>query len=294
MVHIQTHKGEWAVRKRLTALLASVTLSLIGILTAFPAPADAATSHEWASYKTAVSSLYTYNSSAATWAFNQPTSYITNGSCNNTGDCNTSYTNPAGLVSTPVDRFASYADFRADVGTIDKSVFSYVMYDNEKWTYTPVPEQQHPAKYMALFASLAHSHGFGVIFEPARDLASVDTDCPNTYSNYDQWYVNCKIAQAAGQDSTSGDQLWVQNQADSTTQSEYDYLFDNAVNQYRGAFPAGVTLAELSSSYGSVSQDYADAQSVLGYSDPASGEYFTSGSASWFSGVLTDLKNGGY
>ena len=44
-----------------------------------------------------------------------------------------------------------------------------------------------------------------------------------------------------------------------------------------------------------MSRDYTAAQNVLNYTAcPATGEYFTSGSASWFSGVLTDLRNGGY
>jgi hypothetical protein len=54
-------------------------------------------------------------------------------------------------------------------------------------------------------------------------------------------------------------------------------------------------FASLAHSYGSVSQDYAAAENVTNYTAcPATGEYFTSLSASWFSGVLTDLKDGGY
>jgi hypothetical protein len=61
------------------------------------------------------------------------------------------------------------------------------------------------------------------------------------------------------------------------------------------ASPTMGVLAELSSNYGAVSQDYAAAQNVLNHTAcPATGEYFTSGSTSWFSSVLTDLKNGGY
>jgi hypothetical protein len=199
-----------------------------------------------------------------------------------------------------VDRFTSYKTFKSDVSKIDKTVFQYVMYDNENWSYTPVIEQEYPATYMARFASLAHSHGFHVIFEPARDLAAVDLECPRQSGwNYNQWYVNCKIAQHAGADSTAGDELWVQNQALSTDlsgdNSSYNYLFDNACSQARSVRAGLAVLAELSSNYGTVSQDYAAAQNVLNYTAcPATGEYFTSLSASWFSGVLTHLQNGGY
>lgn len=82
---------------------------------------------------------------------------------------------------------------------------------------------------MARFASLAHSHGFDVIFEPARDLAAADLECPRQSGWSDnQWYVNCQIAQHAGADSAAGDELWVQNQALSAGLSSYSYLHQRA------------------------------------------------------------------
>ena len=277
----------------MTAL--AMTLSAIAALLAASVQAGAQTSHSWASYDSAAASLYSYNRSIARWAFNPATSYL-----DASNDIGTTNPNPDGLTAAPVDRFTSYTTFGSDVPKIDKSIFKYVMYDNENWKYTPAIEQEYPATYMAKFASLAHSHGFHVIFEPARDLAAVDLQCPRQNGwNDDQWYVNCKIAQHAGADSTAGDELWVQNQALSTdltgNNSSYNYLFDNACIQARGALAGMGVLAELSSNYGTMSQDYAAAQNVLNYTAcPATGEYFTSLSASWLSGVLTDLKNGGY
>ena len=272
----------------------AILLSAVGALAA-SVRAGAQTGHSWASYDSAAASLYGHNPSIAQWAFNPPASYLD--ASNDTGTANP---DPDGLTATPVDRFTSYKTFKNDVSKIDKTIFRYVMYDNENWGYTPVIEREHPAAYMAEFASLAHSHGFHVIFEPARDLAATDLECPRQSGwNYNQWYVNCKIAQHAGADSTAGDELWVQNQALSTDlggdHSSYDYLFDNACTQARSALAGMGVLAELSSNYGTVPQDFAAAQNVLSYSAcPATGEYFTSLSASWFSGVLTDLKDGGY
>jgi hypothetical protein len=273
----------------------AILLSAIAASLGATIQAGAQTSHSWVTYDGAAASLYSYNPSIAQWAFNPPTSYLD--ASNDTGTTNP---NPDGLTATPVDRFTSYSTFKSDVSKIDKSIFQYVMYDNEKWKYTPAIEREHPARYMAEFASLAHSHGFHVIFEPARDLAAVDMECPQQSGwNYNQWYVNCKIAQEAGADSKAGDELWVQNQALSTDlsgdNSSYNYLFDNACTQARGALAGVAVLAELSSNYGTVTQDNAAAQNVLNYTTcPATGEYFTSLSASWFSGVLTDLKDEGY
>lgn len=273
----------------------AIPLPAITVLLAASAQAGAQTSHSWASYDSAAASLYSYNPSVAQWAFDPSTSYLD--ASNDTG---AAYPNPDGLTATPVDRFTSYKTFKSDVSKIDKTIFQYVMYDNENWKYTPTIEQEYPATYMAKFASLAHSHGFRVIFEPARDLAAADLECPRQSGwNNNQWYINCKIAQDAGADSTAGDELWVQNQALSTDlsgdHSSYNYLFDNACTQARGALAGLGVLAELSSNYGTVSQDNAAAQNVLNYTAcPATGEYFTSLSASWFSGVLTHLQNEGY
>jgi hypothetical protein len=269
----------------------AVPLSAVAVLLAAGVQAGAQTSHSWASYDSAAASLYNHNPSVAQWAFNPSASYLD--ASNDTGTANP---NPDGLTATAVDRFTSYKTFKSDVSKIDKTIFKYVMYDNESWSYTPIIEQEYPATYMAKFASLAHSHGFRVIFEPARDLAAVDLECPRQSGwNYNQWYVNCQIAQHAGADSTAGDELWVQNQALSTDLRSYSYMFDNACTQARGALAGMGVLAELSSNYGTDSQDYTAAQNVLNYTAcPATGEYFTSLSVSWFSGVLTQLKSGGY
>jgi hypothetical protein len=286
-------KGNTALRKLLIIL--AIPLSAIVALLAASPQADAKTSRSWVTYDSAAASLDSYNASIAQWAFDPSTSYL-----DDSNDTGTTNPNPDGLTATPVDRFTSYATFEGDVTKIDKSVYKYVMYDNENWSYTPTIEQEYPVKYMHKFASLAHSHGFHVIFEPARDLAAVDLECPlQTGWNYQQWYVKCKIAQHVGADAKAGDELWVQNQALSTDlsgdDSSYNYMFDKACRQARGALAGMAVLAELSSNYGTVSQDYAAAQKVLNYTTcPGTGEYFTSMSASWFSAVLTDLKNGGY
>src|SRR5260221_4295810 len=46
----------------------------------------------------------------------------------------------------------------------------WVLYDNERWPATTPNEQQHPWHYGALFAALAHRHGYRVILAPAQDL----------------------------------------------------------------------------------------------------------------------------
>ena len=67
--------------------------------------------------------------------------------------------------------FSSYQDFRL---AIEKRAIPpgihWVMYDNERWAQTPLSEQDNPKRYMTMFASLAHRHGYKVVLAPAQDL----------------------------------------------------------------------------------------------------------------------------
>jgi hypothetical protein len=72
----------------------------------------------------------------------------------------------------PVADFKSYAGLSAAIAAhrIPRSVH-WLMYDNEQWAATPVAEQHDPARYEAMFAALAHRHGYRVILAPGQDLA---------------------------------------------------------------------------------------------------------------------------
>jgi hypothetical protein len=73
-----------------------------------------------------------------------------------------------------VEDFRSYAEFKEAIGAggIPAGVH-WVMYDNEKWSLTPLGEQADPVRYEQLFATLAHRHGYKVILAPAQDLVLV-------------------------------------------------------------------------------------------------------------------------
>jgi hypothetical protein len=67
--------------------------------------------------------------------------------------------------------FQSYAALRRAIAAhrIARTTH-WVMYDNERWRATTRNEQQHPWHYEALFAALAHRHGYRVILAPGQDL----------------------------------------------------------------------------------------------------------------------------
>jgi hypothetical protein len=82
--------------------------------------------------------------------------------------------------------FTSYAALRTalTVGALPPGTRA-VLYDNEHWPLTPVGEQQNPAKYEALAASLAHAHHLLFISTPAVTLTDVlAPKAANRYAAY--------------------------------------------------------------------------------------------------------------
>jgi hypothetical protein len=73
--------------------------------------------------------------------------------------------------------FASFTSFLAiksalKVGTLAHDAEG-IIYDNENWQFTPVEEQQNPARYEKLAADLAHAHGLLFLTAPGVDLVTV-------------------------------------------------------------------------------------------------------------------------
>src|SRR5262245_7336828 len=74
-------------------------------------------------------------------------------------------------VGQAVAVFQSYAALRRAIAAHRIAPTTHwVMYDNERWPATTRNEQQHPWHYEALFAALAHRHGYRVILAPGQDL----------------------------------------------------------------------------------------------------------------------------
>lgn len=180
-----------------------------------------------------------------------------------------------GLSASAALYYSSYAQFQSDLasGAITYP-YKWVMYDPEGWAQTPAAEQQNPAKYLGLFAALAHQHGYKVIETPARDLGNVATTCPlntQTGENLDQWYIRCKIAAAAA----AADIYVLQDQVNTTNVTEYGWLFSQARAQATAANSAVQVDAEVSTNYGTADQMAAAAQSV----PAASGFYLSTTTA---------------
>jgi hypothetical protein len=147
-----------------------------------------------------------------------------------------------GYHSMPTERWASEAQFAADVAA--GAIPSYIQvahYDNEKWSQTPLVEQQHPALYEMRFCQLAHAHGLLCATGPARDL------CPVAFprsGSLDNCYLSNDLAGDAARYADYTDIQGQVNELHGT--SAYAAFMASAAAQAKAANPRNITLGNLS------------------------------------------------
>lgn len=232
---------------RLTAALAATTVAAAAATALGMAPASAATTTNWVMTGWNIHQLNQLNPTVASHFFNTPGSYATGPAA---------ATSPVtdGFTTTGVLTYNSYAQFAADLTSHALTpAYTWVMYDPEYWPATPLAEQQNPATYMQQFGQLAHAHGLKVIEAPGRDLGLVPgAACPQTRGeNLDHWYLRCNLPAAAA---TAADMVVIQDQVNTTSPAEFDYLYTTARAQAQAANPQIITDPEVSTTYGTASQ----------------------------------------
>jgi hypothetical protein len=167
-----------------------------------------------------------------------------------------------GYAATPVLTYTSYARFSSDIqnGSITFP-YTWVMYDPEKWSGTPLNEQQNPVKYMTLFGKLAHAHGLKAMQAPALDLAYVTGSVSPRLSreSANHWYIRVNLAGAAA---AAGDIYLLQDESNTANLAVYDSLFGTARSQARAANPGVRVFSEVSTVNGTAAQMAAAAKSV--------------------------------
>ena len=168
----------------------------------------------------------------------------------------------AGYATTPVLSYTSYSTFKSDIqsGAIGYP-YKWVMYDPEKWSATPVGEQQNPVRYMTLFGQLAHAHRLKVIQAPALDLGSVTRSVlpRQRGETINQWYVRVNIAGAAA---AAGDIYQLQDESNTTAGLQYARMFDTTQAQAQAANPKVLAFSEVSTVNGTTAQMATAAQSI--------------------------------
>lgn len=183
---------------------------------------------------------------------------------------------PPGWASKETDRWASFAQFAADVGQGAVPGFVKVVhYDNEAWPETPVSEQLHPAYYERRFCELAHRQGWLCYTGPGQDLCGVIAHPAG------ETYAQCYLGQnLAGKAARYADVVDIQAQAlEAKGARAYASFLRRAAAQARAANPEVLVLGNIAPSPSertiSARSMYACAKAALPY---VSGFYTTVGS----------------
>jgi hypothetical protein len=141
--------------------------------------------------------------------------------------------------------FASFTSFRAmrnalAQGTLAPDVKG-IMYDNEKWQFTPSVEQENPERYERLAADLVHSRGLLFISAPAVNLVAVlAPESPD--KRYDT-YLRLGIAAEAAR---YADVVDIQAQGSERNTKLYANFVSQAAAQAREANPKVQVFAGIS------------------------------------------------
>jgi hypothetical protein len=149
---------------------------------------------------------------------------------------------PPGWNAIP---FASFTSFRAIKSSLDRGALAPavkgVMYDNEKWRFTPEEEQLNPARYEKLAADLVHAHGLLFLTAPAVDLVAVLAPESNE-RRYDSYLRMGIVADAA----RYADIIDIQAQGSERNTRAYADFVGQAAVQARQANPNVLVLAGIS------------------------------------------------
>jgi len=146
---------------------------------------------------------------------------------------------PAGWRSTPTVSYRSYAALEQAFsdGTAPKT--GAIIYDNEKWSFTPDNEKAEPAKYMQMAADLVHSHGLQFISTPAMALSSILK--PGGGAIGDK-YLELGIPRDAAR---SADVIDIQAQSLQFDPTQYARVVTQAAQQARAANPHVIVIAGI-------------------------------------------------
>ncbi len=149
---------------------------------------------------------------------------------------------PPGWNAIP---FASFTSFRAIKNAFKRGMLAPdikgIMYDNEKWQFTPQEEKQNPASYEKLAADLVHAHGLLFLAAPASNLVTIlaPGSPKKSYDTYLQLGIAADAARYA-------DVIDIQAQGSEPNTKVYANFVRQAVAQARQANPKVLVLAGIS------------------------------------------------
>jgi hypothetical protein len=150
---------------------------------------------------------------------------------------------PPGWNAVPLISFKSFAAIGNALQTGDLGPeVKGVMYDYEKWKFTPQEEQRNPAGYVKRAADLVHAHGLLFLTAPALNIVTVMAPAKDASRMYDT-YLRLGIAADAAR---YADVVDIQAQRYERDTELYARFVGQAAAQARQANPKVVVLAGIS------------------------------------------------
>jgi hypothetical protein len=145
--------------------------------------------------------------------------------------------------------FTSYADF---IGRLHRHAMPAgvraVAYDPELWQATPSAERLFPGRYMALFATAAHRHGYAAILMPGRDLLAAASSCrQEPGEDLDAAFLRCGLA---GKGARLSQMFEIQTAPIEMRNTELRSFAAACARQARAANPSVVLIATLTTQSG--------------------------------------------
>jgi hypothetical protein len=128
-----------------------------------------------------------------------------------------------------------------EIGTLGPEIKG-VMYDYEKWRFTPVEEQRDSARYLMQAANLVHARGLLFLTAPAVNLVEVMEPSASPKQR-DETYLRLGIAADAAR---YADVFDIQAQRFESDTRRYANFVQQAAAQARQANPKVVVLAGIS------------------------------------------------
>lgn len=150
---------------------------------------------------------------------------------------------PAVWQAVPLRSFKSFEEIRDALGNNALSPgVKGILYDYEKWRFTPAEEQQNPARYLKQAADLVHAHGLLFLTAPAVDLVPVLAP-ESDRKRQDDTYLRLGLAADAAR---YADVFDVQSQRFERDAERYAKFVREAAAQARQANPKVLVLAGVS------------------------------------------------
>jgi hypothetical protein len=150
---------------------------------------------------------------------------------------------PPGWKAVPVTSFKNFGAIRnaLEQGGVGPEVRG-IMYDYEKWRFTPEEEQRNPAGYVRQAADLVHAQGLLLLTAPAVNLVTVMAPAEDRNRMFDT-YLRLGIAADGAR---YADVIDIQAQRAEANTELYGRFVRQAAAQAREANPKVLVLAGIS------------------------------------------------